>query len=269
MVHHPPGSPFRCSLAQRTADDLRHQQTIAGGYLMSQGKLPSGGDGGLWIGPTIFLVLVFCFCGPLYQKRPDPSIEISPSSGPPGTRVTVAGAHFPADADVVVTFHETKVGQGHSDGAGGFKVTVRIPRNKMNKDRSLDNQRTEWLIRGCAEVQGHLNCGDAPTLPGGVRHGGSHLLSCWSRSPRPSRVAPENRCSQLSYPLGVGKRRRSSPAGFTIIGSSRPWDSKRSARCLAFETKTATDYRRLPLAMSATDHGPYTFCHLSVMQPVS
>ena len=63
-----------------------------------------------------------------------PNIEISPDSGPPGTRVTVTGTGFPASAEVEITFHLDKIGETRSDGDGAFRVTVRVPTDIPTKD---------------------------------------------------------------------------------------------------------------------------------------
>ncbi|HEX6681446.1 MAG TPA: IPT/TIG domain-containing protein [Candidatus Limnocylindrales bacterium] len=63
-----------------------------------------------------------------------PNIEISPKSGPPGSRVTVTGTGFPANAEVEIQFHLDSVGETRSDANGAFSITVRIPTNIPTKD---------------------------------------------------------------------------------------------------------------------------------------
>jgi len=77
------------------------------------------------------------------QAQDDPSISLSPSSGPPGEEVTVRGYDFDDEEDVEIYFyrkgtsstHRIKVATDETDDEGDFRVTFTVPESYSGEHR--------------------------------------------------------------------------------------------------------------------------------------
>ena len=75
------------------------------------------------LGVAGFVIYQFVVNGPLGAKA---KITLSPTSGPPGTTVTVSGTGFPGDTDIEITLLGP-AGETVSDSNGDFTTTVVVP----------------------------------------------------------------------------------------------------------------------------------------------
>ena len=60
------------------------------------------------------------------QIGANPKITISPTSGPPGTSVTVSGTGYPTNTDIEIILLGP-AGETVSDSSGGFTTTINVP----------------------------------------------------------------------------------------------------------------------------------------------
>ena len=60
------------------------------------------------------------------QIGANPKITISPTSGPPGTTVTVSGTGYPTNTDIEIILLGP-AGETVSDSNGGFTTTINVP----------------------------------------------------------------------------------------------------------------------------------------------
>jgi hypothetical protein len=83
--------------------------------------------------PRLVIVLVVCLVAMALPATPaqaqcgGPSIELSPSSGAPGTEVTVTGQYFDDGKYVDIYYDETRIATGKTDGSGDFTIHLTIP----------------------------------------------------------------------------------------------------------------------------------------------
>jgi len=84
--------------------------------------------------PRLVIVLVVCLIAIALPAVPaqaaqcgKPFIELSPSSGVPGTEVVVNGQRFGENAEVDIYYDGTRVATGRTDIKGKFAITITIP----------------------------------------------------------------------------------------------------------------------------------------------
>jgi hypothetical protein len=83
--------------------------------------------------PRLVIVLVVCLIGialpavPAQAQCGGPVIELSPSSGAPGTELTVTGQYFDDGKYVDIYYDETRIATGQTDGSGDFTIHFTIP----------------------------------------------------------------------------------------------------------------------------------------------
>jgi hypothetical protein len=83
--------------------------------------------------PRLVIVLVVCLMAlalpatPAQAQCGGPSINLSPSSGAPGTEVTVTGQYFDDGKYVDIYYDETRLATGKTDGSGAFTIPFTIP----------------------------------------------------------------------------------------------------------------------------------------------
>jgi hypothetical protein len=110
----------------------RHSPSTRGGFGMADGVVVGFGGGSL--GPPYYLGDTWTWDGVDWAMPIPASITAKPSSGPPGTVVTVSGKDFGAVEKVMISFIDstsgtTKLVTATTDGAGAFSTQVTIPAN--------------------------------------------------------------------------------------------------------------------------------------------
>jgi len=68
---------------------------------------------------------------------PTPSIQLSPTSGPPTTKVQVTGVAFGRSETVAVNFDGTQIGTASTDGNGNFSTAINIPGSALPGSHSI------------------------------------------------------------------------------------------------------------------------------------
>jgi len=122
-------------------DDMRRlvgrlQQLVAPAKRRGDVEPPASSLAGRLIGTVIVLAIlagmgfvIYQFIGLSELDGPsgfDAKITLSPTSGPPGTRVTVTGTDFPADTDIEIILLGPRA-ETVSDGDGNFAVAITVP----------------------------------------------------------------------------------------------------------------------------------------------
>ena len=83
--------------------------------------------------PRLVIVLVVCLIAialpamPAQAQCGEPFIELSPSSGAPGTEVIVTGQYFDDGKYVDIYYDETRIATGKTDGSGDFTINFTVP----------------------------------------------------------------------------------------------------------------------------------------------
>ena len=83
--------------------------------------------------PRLVIVLVVCLIAialpavPAQAHCGGPSIELSPGSGTPGTKVTVDGQGFDAGKYVDIYYDGAIIATGRTDSSGDFTILFTVP----------------------------------------------------------------------------------------------------------------------------------------------
>jgi hypothetical protein len=91
--------------------------------------------------PRLVIVLVVCFIAIALPAVPAqalcPSIELSSTSGVPGTNIAVNGQHFHENAYVDIYYDGTSIATGRTDINGNFVITITIPEGRKGEHKVL------------------------------------------------------------------------------------------------------------------------------------
>ena len=120
------------------------------------------------------------------------SIKLSPTSGPPTSKVTVSGTGFGASETVAITFDTTSVGAATTSSAGAFSQNITVPKSALPGNHTVKATgqtskltasaiflvRTNWSMFGYNVQHTHLNPYENVLSPSNV----SNLKLDWSFS---------------------------------------------------------------------------------------
>ncbi len=99
------------------------------------------------------------------------SIKLSPTSGPPTSKVTVSGTGFGASEKVTITFDTTSVGAATTSSSGTFSQNITVPKSALPGNHTVKATgqtskltasatflvRTNWSMYGFDLLHTHLN----------------------------------------------------------------------------------------------------------------
>jgi len=91
----------------------------------------------------VVIFFVVCFIAMALPAMPaqaqcgGPVIELSPSSGAPGTEVTITGQYFDDGKYVDIYYDETRIATGQTDGSGDFTILLTIPESCKGNHKVL------------------------------------------------------------------------------------------------------------------------------------
>src|SRR6266566_9365886 len=118
------------------------------------------------------------------------SIKLSPTSGPPTSKVTVSGTGFGASEKVTITFDTTSVGAATTSSSGTFSQNITVPKSALPGNHTVKATgqtskltasatflvRTNWSMYGFDLLHTHLNPYENVLSPSNV----SKLQLDWS-----------------------------------------------------------------------------------------
>src|SRR2546421_313482 len=118
------------------------------------------------------------------------SIKLSPTSGPPTSKVTVSGTGFGASETVAITFDTTSVGAATTSSTGAFSQNITVPKSALPGNHTVKATgqtskltasapflvRTNWSMFGFDLLHTHLNPYENVLSPSSV----SKLKLDWS-----------------------------------------------------------------------------------------
>src|SRR5437588_8514731 len=118
------------------------------------------------------------------------SIKLSPTSGPPTSKVTVSGTGFGASEKVTITFDTTSVGAATTSSSGTFSQNIMVPKTALPGNHTVKATgqtsklsasaaflvQTNWPMFGYNVQHTHLNPYENVLSPSNV----SNLKLDWS-----------------------------------------------------------------------------------------